>query len=259
MLVLGVLGMGVWGLVDGFIFGSGLFVLFFLLIFIYYDHHVLKDIRLFSFPILLRRHRDLPLANSPQVVLEMLQNYGIIYLAKIFFDASVVGWYALSMRIMQAPLLLIGSSISQVLYKDAAEQYKVTGQIRDMVWKTLKIAMLVGLPFLLVLLVAGPWLFALVFGDAWKESGIYVQILAPWMFFDFIRYTIAQIPLIVKRTKTMFYISIVGNVLMVFSMCAGGLYFHNVMTGFILLSASMSIYAIGVIVWILSITKPTRS
>ncbi|MBN1199458.1 MAG: oligosaccharide flippase family protein [Bacteroidales bacterium] len=255
MLVLGILGMGVWGLVGGFIFGMSLFVLFFLLLFIFTDRYVLNDLRISSFPPLIKKHRDLPLANSPQVVLEMLQSYGVIYLAKFFFDTAVVGWYSLAMRIMQAPLILIGSSISQVLYKDAAEQYKTTGQIHDIVWKTLKLSALIALPVLLVLFIAGPWLFELIFGEIWRVSGMYVRILAPWMFFDFIRYSISQIPLIVKRTRSMFYISMAGNGLMILSMCAGGLYFKDVMTGFILLSVSMSLYAIGAIIWILAITK----
>lgn len=257
MLVLGLLGFGIWGLTGGFLIGSVMFVLFFLLVFLYSDANTLQKIHVASFAKLRRRHRDLPLSNTPQVVVEMLQNYGIIYLVQIFFSTAIIGWYSLSMRILQAPLMLIGTSISQVLYKDAAQQYQDSGRIREIVWKTVRLNFLIALPIVSLLLIAGPWLFGIVFGEAWKESGVYARILAPWMFFDFIRYSIAQIPLIVNRTRTMFYISIAGTIIMLLSMCAGGLYFHDVMTGFILLSATMSLYAIGVILWILSITKLT--
>ncbi len=258
MLILGLIGAGVWGLLGGYMIGYFLFALFFLIVFLYSDRASLKNINFSLFSSLAKRHRDLPLSNSPQAIGEMVQTYGIVYLAQIFFTSSIIGWFSLSMRVLQAPLMLIGSSLSQVLYKDASEQYRSTGQIKGLVWKTVKLSSLIALPVLLVLVIAGPWLFGMIFGETWRESGIYARILAPWMFFDFIRYSIAQIPLILRKTRSMFYISIVGNLFMVISMCLGGIVFQDILIGFTILSVLMSIYSIGVILWILSLTKPIR-
>jgi hypothetical protein len=56
----------------------------------------------------------------------------------------------------------------------------------------------------------------------------------------------------------MLYISIIGNVLMILSFCLGGWAFHDAKKGFLLLSIFMSLYAIGVILWILTIVKPVK-
>ncbi len=257
MLILGLVGAGVWGLLGGYMIGYFLFALFFLIVFAYSGRASLKDINFSFFSSLAKRHRDLPLSNTPQVIVELMQNYGIVYLAQIFFTSSVIGWFSLSMRVLQSPLMLIGSSLSQVLYKDASELYRSAGQIRGLVLKTVKLSSLIALPMLIVLLTVGPWLFTFIFGERWGESGIYARILAPWMFFDFIRYSIAQIPLILHKTRKMFYISIAGNLFMVISMCLGGLVFQDILIGFTILSVLMSVYSIGVVLWIIAIcNKP---
>ncbi|MGA2823860.1 MAG: oligosaccharide flippase family protein [Bacteroidales bacterium] len=257
-LFLGLIQIGAWGLLIGNLTGTFLFVLF-LGFCIYksgqfrkneFDHSSLVP--------LARKYKDLPASNTFQSILETMQNYGIIYLTKIFFTSSVVGFYALSLRILQAPLWLIGSSISQVYMKDAAERFNKNENLKELLTKTITLSGLVALPMLIVLLAGGPLLFAFIFGPSWREAGVYAQILAPWMFFDFIRYCIAQSPLVVGKTRSMFYISIIGNVLMILSFCLGGWAFHDAKKGFLLLSIFMSLYAIGVILWILTIVKPVK-
>jgi O-antigen/teichoic acid export membrane protein len=255
-LSLGLIGIGTWGLLIGNLAGTFLFV-FFLGICINRAGQFRKDqLDRSSMVHFARKYKDLPTSNTFQSVLETFQNYGIIYLAKIFFNSSVVGFYALSLRILQAPLWLIGSSISQVYMKEAAERFNKNENLEELLIKTIKLSGLVALPMLIVLLAGGPWIFGFIFGSAWREAGVYAQILAPWMFFDFIRYCIALSPLVVGRTRSMFYISIIGNVLMITCFCIGGWVFRDVKTGFLLLSVFMSMYAIGVILWIRTIVKP---
>jgi len=257
-LFLGLIGIGTWGLLIGNLTGTFLFILF-LGFCIYRSGQFRKnEFDRTSLKPTARKYKDLPTSNTLQSILETFQNYGIIYLAKIFFSSSVVGFYALSLRILQAPLWLIGSSISQVYMKEAAERFNKNENLEELLTKTIKLSGIVALPMLIVLLASGPWLFAFIFGSAWREAGIYAQILAPWMFFDFIRYCIAQSPLVVGRIRSMFYISIIGNMLMIACFCIGGWVFRDVKTGFLLLSIFMSMYAIGVILWIRTIVKPVK-
>jgi len=257
-LFLGLIGIGAWGLLIGNFTGTFLFILFLGFCISRSGQFRRDEFDRSSVVNFARKYKDLPTSNTLQSILETLQNYGIIYLAKIFFSSTVVGFYALSLRILQAPLWLIGSSISQVYMKDAAERYNKNENLEELLIKTIKLSGLVALPVLIVLLAAGPWLFAFIFGSAWREAGVYAQILAPWMFFDFIRYCIAQSPLIVGKTRSMFYISVIGNVIMITCFCIGGWVFRDVKTGFLLISVFMSMYAIGVVLWIRTIVKPVK-
>ncbi len=251
----GLIGLGVWGLLIGNFIGLLLFNLFFISIVLrkyrgqypYYDGSTHKSLAV--------QYRNLPLANTPQVLVELIQLYGIVFLLQGFYSSEIVGWYSLSQRLLQAPMWLIGTSLSQVFYKDASEQYTRNGDISKMLKKTIKMSTIVALPVLIVMLTISPWLIAFIFGEPWRESGEIARILAPWFFFDFIRYSIAQTPLIIGKTTQMFFISLIGAALMVISLTMGAVLFSNVLAGFIVLSVVLSCYSITVIWWTINAVK----
>lgn len=256
---LGFIGFGVWGLLIGNFMGLLFFNLLFVMVimrkyrgqYIHYDGSSHKALAL--------QYRNLPLANTPQMLVELIQLYGIIFLLQGFYSSEVVGWYSLSQRLLQAPMWLIGTSLSQVYYKEASEQFTLTGDISGMLSKTIKMSALVALPVLIVMLTVSPWLIALIFGEPWRESGEIARILAPWFFFDFIRYSVAQTPLIIGKTTRMFFISLIGAALMVIAMTAGAALFSSVMAGFIVLSVVLSCYSIAVIWWNIQTVKKVVS
>ena len=233
-LLMGFAGMGALGLWLGNFTGF-LFVVVFFCIFFYIRYR--QDFSCFNF----------------QEQKKLAGKYK--YLLKIFFSSSVLGFYSLSLRLLQAPLWLVGISIGQVFYKEASEQYKKYGNLLRPVMKTLKTSTIIAFPILIILLTIGPWLIGVVFGNSWTEAGKYARILAPWMFFDFIRSTISQAPLIIGKAKTMFRVAFIGSVLIVISVVTGGLFFKDAVIGLILLSAIQSLYCLLVIIWIIFIAK----
>ncbi|HSN50155.1 MAG TPA: oligosaccharide flippase family protein [Bacteroidales bacterium] len=253
ILLFGLAGAGVWGLVFGNFIGLILFLSYLVYRLFVEDKPKAKLYDRSSLKTLARRYRDLPTSNTFQALLELVQASGIIYLSRIFFTSATVGLYALSLRILQAPLWLIGSSISQVYMKEAAEKVNKSVPLRPTLINTLKLGVLTALPILIGLLVAGPWLFSVVFGENWREAGVYARILSPWMFFDFLRYCVSQTPLLIGKTRAMMRISMLGSATLVLSFIAGNFFFIDVRTVFLLLSFMMSIYALGVVIWILKI------
>jgi O-antigen/teichoic acid export membrane protein len=254
-ILFGILQVGAWGLLIGSMTGTLVFVLFLLVVSLLKKQWIWSHFDRKTARMLAKKHSDLPTSNTLQAISEMMQNYGVIYLTRMFFTTSIVGLYALSMRILQAPLWLMGSSISQVYFKDASDQYNETGDIHGLLWKTIRIAALAAFPVMILLLIAGPWIFGTLFGQSWREAGVFSRILAPWMFFDFIRFTISQTPMLLGRARSMFLISLGGNLCMILSLTVGGLIFKDVRIGFYILSGLMSLYAVGVIFWIYRIAQ----
>jgi O-antigen/teichoic acid export membrane protein len=259
-LFLGLAAIGTLGLWLGNFAGVAATVLFFTgLLYLRYK----DDLMMFSFSTqksMARKYRHLPMANTPQVVVDMAQAYGPVYLLSIFFSNTILGWYSLSLRMLQAPMWLIGSSIGQVFYKDAAEYFVQHGNLRQPIQKTIKTAVAIALPVMVILIIAGPWLMSFVFGSQWREAGVYARILAPWMFFEFIRSTIYSALLVTGKVRSMLIISLIGAALIILPLCLGGLLFRNDLITLILLSACQSIYSLSVVVWIVRstsvLTKP---
>lgn len=257
MLVLGLAGSGAWGLLIGNLSGIIVFNLLFIAKIYFLDRSKFGSFSKSGILHQAKRHKDFPIANMPQSFLDMLQMNGIIYLLQIFFTPVILGWYSFAMRVLQAPMWLIVSSIAQVFYKEASENYQAGKSISATVNKTIKMTAFTGLPALVALVAAGPWLFTFVFGKPWKAAGEYAQILAPWLYFDFIRYSVAQTVLIVNKMRPMLFFSVIGNIIVILSLIAGGLWFDNVKIGFAILSALMVLYDLTVIFWILRIIKKT--
>ncbi|MCX6241612.1 MAG: oligosaccharide flippase family protein [Bacteroidetes bacterium] len=254
-LLMGLAGFGALGLWLGNFAGSLFVILFFAILFYFRYRGNLGYFDLSSQKVLAAKYKYLPMANTPQVIVEMVQSYGIIYLLKIFFASSVLGFFSLSLRLLQAPMWLVGISIGQVFYKEASERYKKDGNLIQPVMKTIRTSAIIALPVSVILLTIGPWLIGLIFGHAWTEAGRYARILAPWMFFDFVRSTISQTPLIIRKARPMFFIAVLGAMFIIIPIVAGGIFFRDPSIGFILLTITHSLYSIGVIAWIINIAK----
>lgn len=147
-----------------------------------------------------KAHSDFPLYRTPQVVINSFSsNLPGILLASLFSPA-VAGFYFLAKRVLKMPAGLISESVRKVFYPKAAEIAHVGGDLRFAVIKaTLGLAG-VGLVPLFVILVFGPRLFALVFGEEWRIAGDYARWLALWVYFAFINVpSVTAIPVIGRQ------------------------------------------------------------
>lgn len=103
------------------------------------------------------------------------------------FGAHTTGQLGLALTIVAFPLTLFGQTTGQAYYAEISrigrekpqEIYKITKSITKKLF-------LVSIPPLLVLMLFGPWLFGIVFGDAWREAGIFTSILSVYLMTQFI-------------------------------------------------------------------------
>ena len=197
-----------------------------------------------------RKYRDFPIANGPQALIDMFQMNGVIYLIFAFFSSVVTGLYSFAYRILMAPMNFIGSSMAQVFYQKASETHRNGGDLRPLIRKTMLASALIISPVLLLLLLAGPSLFAFVFGEEWRDAGAYARWLAPWFCLDFVRAPVSQIPMVIGKIKTMLSFTFIGNLVLVAAMITGGLWLGDIRFTLMLLSAAMCIYTTFILIWL---------
>jgi O-antigen/teichoic acid export membrane protein len=100
-------------------------------------------------------------------------------LLALFYDAQVVGLFALAQRVTGIPITLIGNSVSQVFLAHASEFIREDPQeLKRLFSRTSLFLFIISLPISVGLLIS-PWAFQLLFGAAWKESGIMTQCMIP--------------------------------------------------------------------------------
>ena len=103
------------------------------------------------------------------------------------FGADTTGQLGLALTMIALPMTLFGQSTGQAYYAEIArigsrkpvEIYIITKNIT-------KKLLMVSIPSFLVLLIFGPWLFEIVFGDVWREAGVFASILAVYLLAQFI-------------------------------------------------------------------------
>lgn len=194
-------------------------------------------------------YKRFPLVNSFQSVLDATQINGLIYIISGLFGQLIVGVFSLSLRILLAPMNFIGGAISQVFYQEASDRYNQNKPLMPLVNRTLKQTGLLISVVLLVLLFFGPQLFAFVFGERWREAGVYAQILSPWVCLDFVRAPLSQIPLIFKQQNQMLIFTIFSNLIILFIAILIGFYFENMKTMLLVLTFCQVVYLMLLILW----------
>ena len=131
-----------------------------------------------------KRYKDFPLFSTWTALLNTVgAQFAPILFAGIF-GATTAGLYALTLRVLALPATIIGSAVGTVFLASAPEAHR-EGRLTAVVKKLhLQLAVL-GAPAVILILIAGPSLFALVFGEDWRTAGTYARWMAPWIYLQF--------------------------------------------------------------------------
>ena len=124
-----------------------------------------------------RRYSDFPLFSAPASFLDLLALQVPILLLTRSFGPSEAGLFALSTRVIGAPLALIGSCVGQVYYQWTAEAMHRNSDVRSYVMKVAGYLGLIVVGPLFVVVLFSPSFFSVVFGEHWRVAGEYARIL----------------------------------------------------------------------------------
>ena len=140
------------------------------------EFNLLKNIAL------LRRYRKFPFFGSPAGLLNILSLQLPYLIIPVIFSSAVAGLYFLVFRVLMMPISLLGESMMEVFRNKAIESLDKHGTCKPVFIKTMRFLIIVGLLPALLLIVFGQELFAFIFGEQWREAGLYASILAPMAF-----------------------------------------------------------------------------
>lgn len=139
-----------------------------------------------SLPALAIRYRDFALLRTPQDLINALSHGLPVLVLAGQSGPEAAGQYGIAIAMLGVPAALIGNAVMSVFYSRVNEAVQRGQDVRTLIVRaTAGLAAAGALPFGLVVL-AGPALFGLVFGEGWQTAGTYAQWLALWLFTQFI-------------------------------------------------------------------------
>ena len=177
-----------------------------------------------------RAYIDFPIYSSSQNLLNAIsQNIPLVLLA-FFYDAAVVGFYSLAIRILQIPINLILFSFRQVLFQKATE-VKIAGGNTFHLFKrtTFGLIAVVILPSVFIFFYA-PTLFEVILGKEWHTSGEYARWIVVWLSIGFINPPSIIFAQIYRKQRLLFVWNFWMLLCRILAIVIGGSYFSPLQT-----------------------------
>lgn len=168
------------------------------------------------------KQRRFPLFTFPAAVINAVDTNAAPLLISYFLGSAVTGLFALGHRLLAVPFWLIGSSAQKVFYAQAIEANR-EGRLAEETLSVFGRLLALVLPLMAILMIAAPGLFALIFGQEWREAGVYVQWLSFRTTFTVVVFPLTPLLYILERQGAGTVFSAVQLVVRIGAIFAGGL------------------------------------
>lgn len=148
----------------------------------------------------LRRYRRFPLVASWSAVLNSAGQQAPILVVSAMYGQFVVGLLGLTVRVLAAPVVLVGRAVAQVFLGEASAASRTrTGDMARQLRNTVLALVAIGALPALVLALFAPALFGVLFGAQWVEAGHYAQLLSLGYLAQFAVSPVSQTLLLLER------------------------------------------------------------
>ena len=149
---------------------------------------------------MLIRYKEFPIYSSWSGMLNTASTMLPALLLGYFFNPAVVGHYTLGHRVLAMPMGVVGGSIAQVFFPQAAEARR-SGNLDRLTLEMFQRLLAIGFVPILLITVVAPDLFAIIFGARWWIAGEYVRWLSLWLLFVFISSPLSNIYSVLERQR----------------------------------------------------------
>lgn len=144
-----------------------------------------------------RVHRQFALFALPADLMSMLSQQ----MPVAILPAGAGGLFAFVQNVVSAPIGFIAGAVLDAFKERATRDYRERGEFREIFTRLLKTLAALAIAPTVILLVAGPHLFGMVFGPAWREGGDVARILAVMFMCKFVVSPLSYSYYVVGRTR----------------------------------------------------------
>ncbi|MGX9134412.1 lipopolysaccharide biosynthesis protein [Rummeliibacillus sp. JY-2-4R] len=193
-IILGLLKFDTSGLIFGQILGQSAGIFNMLIPILKNQKALLKSIRIKTICWCAKRYIRFPKYSAPTIFIISLTSQLPVYFLSAFYSPHTVGLYGLALTITFLPMNLIGKSVQDVFYGEAASLGKSKpSEIKSLADSLHKKLSLIGAGPMISLSIFGPQLFSIVFGGNWNNAGVFASALSIYAYTYFIYHPISTV------------------------------------------------------------------
>jgi lipopolysaccharide exporter len=251
-VIFGYLWPGYIGLIFAVLLGQVLSVLFLIKKYLQLDNKNTPFIKYDYIKNMAREYSDFPKKSAVAALFNILAGQFPFILIGVLFNPYILGLYSLTMRVLNTPMTVLGSSISQVYYDRAINANK-DGTLSSLIKKTTLILFLIIAPPLTILFLFGEQLFTYIFGHQWGEAGTLATMLIPFFILRFIFVCQSSIISIKRKLNFEIKFNVFYLISQVVPIYIGYYFFNSFHISVLLMSISGFLVYLMNIIWILKI------
>jgi O-antigen/teichoic acid export membrane protein len=185
------------------------------------------------------KYRGYPMYITSGMVINNLSTQLPVYFFSLSFPPAHAGYFALAGSLVTMPLsIMINSSTTVFLQKAAETQQNNPGVLGAQVFGLYKKLFLVSLLPLFAFALNSDWIFTLIFGDAWKLSGVFASYIAVGAIFTVPAYPLSVLFRLLFRERLNFLTNISFVVIKTLALWIGAVYYQDIVLSIILYSAA---------------------
>lgn len=198
-----------------------------------------------------RKYAQFPKYNLLMTLLDQGTAVLPVFLFAVWFSPSDAAYFALAVSVLRLPSSLIGQSVSQVFFEKASRLRKDAAELRQFVWRNVRTLGYAAVPFMVMLCVGGPWIFALVFGEPWREAGEFARFMVVAIGLSLVASPISMISAVVEKQHIHLVISVATFAVRVAGLWLGSLQ-GNALWAVVWYSLGESLMLIVFLIWVFS-------
>lgn len=153
--------------------------------------------RLRSFAV---RYRRFPLYSTWSGLSTSFGVYAPVIILTAAFGPAIAGLYGLATRVLQMPMVILGSALSQVFFSHVARESSANRSA--LIGSVFEGLLRVGSAPMLLLAYLAPSIFSVVFGSDWFDAGVYARWLAPLSLLAFVASPVSVMPSVLERQRS---------------------------------------------------------
>jgi len=229
---------GFYGLILGYIFGLLASIIYYLKIARTkspkFDWKSSKE--------LIKSNKNILKYAFPSESINTLANNLFIILAAIYFGQIEVGVFALALKILSTPMVLIFNAFSKVYFQKAAQMfYSSKEKLMSLAVKVSLYSGCLNLLFLALMNTIGIYLLQMFYKpENWPELSVYMLSISFWIFARSIVSPISQITIVINKNQLSLWMNL-GLLLSNFTGIIAGIIYKNFKTAILVFSVSAGI------------------
>lgn len=187
------------------------------------DRKVFKRLRLRGLKAAAWRCRRYPKYSTIEALLNAGSNHGPVLLIAALANAGEAGYVFIAMKVVGAPVQLVGGIIGQVYFSRAGEFHATGTLFRSTMW-LIGVLFLVGLAALVVVGMISEPAIEMMFGEGWGRVSDHVIAFTPWFLAQFITSPVSMSLHVLDRQKAAMWLQLFGFTLRFGSVLVTGLF-----------------------------------